>query len=216
MPVYEGFSLPHAMTKLEIGRYNVTQFLMKFLKKQGYKIKNSDFEYVRKTKEELCYVALDYEEELEKSKIRFEIDELYILPDGNSCTVGKERFECTEILFNPKLISDDKNDEREGIAELFDKSIMKCDIAIRKDLYLNIVLSGGNTLFKGFDERIKKEIVERAPGSMKVDINVEEDRENLAWKGGSILSSLSNFKDMCVSKKEYEEYGFSILHRKCI
>ena len=35
------------------------------------------------------------------------------------------------------------------------------------------------------------------------------------WIGGSILSSLSTFQQMWISKQEYDESGPSIVHRKC-
>jgi actin beta/gamma 1 len=35
---------------------------------------------------------------------------------------------------------------------------MKCDIDVRKDLYGNIVMSGGTTMFPGIPERLSKEV----------------------------------------------------------
>ena len=43
-----------------------------------------------------------------------------------------------------------------GFHELVYGSIMKCDIDIRKDLYSNIVMSGGTTMFPGIAERLAK------------------------------------------------------------
>ena len=37
-------------------------------------------------------------------------------------------------------------------------SIRECDLDIRNDLYHNIVLSGGSTLFNGLPERLKNEL----------------------------------------------------------
>lgn len=45
---------------------------------------------------------------------------------------------------------------------------MGCDIDVRKDLYKNIVLSGGTTLFEGFSQRLTNEIVKLAPATAKV------------------------------------------------
>jgi len=33
---------------------------------------------------------------------------------------------------------------------------MKCDVDIRKELYANMVLSGGTTMFNGIAERVTK------------------------------------------------------------
>lgn len=51
-----------------------------------------------------------------------------------------------------------------------DNSIMKCDLDIRKDLYGNIVMSGGTTMYAGISDRMQKEITALAPSSMKVKI----------------------------------------------
>ena len=51
-------------------------------------------------------------------------------------------------------------------------TIMKCDVDIRKDLYANIVLSGGTTMFPGIAERMTKEVRERERGSLRDSILV--------------------------------------------
>ena len=94
-------------------------------------------------------------------------------------------------------------------------SIMKCDVDIRKDLYSNIVLSGGTTMYPGIADRMSKEITALAPSSMKVKIIAPPERKYSVWIGGSILSSLSTFQQMWISKVEYDESGPSIVHRKC-
>jgi len=48
---------------------------------------------------------------------------------------------------------------------------MKCDIDVRKDLYENMVMSGGTTMYPGIPERLEKEMVALAPAKMKVKIN---------------------------------------------
>lgn len=92
---------------------------------------------------------------------------------------------------------------------------MKCDIDIRKDLYTNIVLSGGTTMYPGIADRMHKEIANLAPNSMKVKIIAPPERKYSVWIGGSILASLSTFQNMWISKQEYDESGPSIVHRKC-
>ena len=94
-------------------------------------------------------------------------------------------------------------------------SIMKCDVDIRKDLYGNIVLSGGTTMFDGIDARMEKEIKALAPASMKIKIVAPPERKYSVWIGGSILASLSTFQQMWISKQEYDESGPQIVHRKC-
>merc|ERR1712072_1234070 len=90
-----------------------------------------------------------------------------------------------------------------GVHELTYNSIMKCDVDIRKDLYANIVLSGGTTMYQGIADRMQKEITALAPSSMKVKIIAPPERKYSVWIGGSILSSLSTFQQMWITKQEY-------------
>ncbi|KAJ3432913.1 actin aortic smooth muscle [Anaeramoeba flamelloides] len=105
--------------------------------------------------------------------------------------------------------------EQAGIHETTYNSIMKCDVDIRKDLYLNVVTSGGTSMFPGYADRVQKEIAALAPQTMKVKIVAPPERKYSVWIGGSILASLSTFQSMWISNEEYEESGPSIVHRKC-
>jgi len=151
------------------------------------------------------------EEELLKAEQSSELEQNYELPDGQVITIGAERFRCPEVLFLPNLIGL----ESEGIDRLTHKSILKCDIDIRRDLFGNIVMSGGSTMYDGIPQRIQKEIKSLAPDSMKIKIIAPPERKYSVWIGGSILSSLSTFEEMWITKDEYNESGPSIVHRKC-
>jgi len=105
--------------------------------------------------------------------------------------------------------------EQQGIHSLTYESIMKCDVDIRKELYNNVVLSGGTTMFPGIAERLHKELTALAPPTIKVKVVAPPERKYSVWIGGSILSSLSTFQQMWITKDEYNESGPSIVHRKC-
>ena len=60
--------------------------------------------------------------------------------------------------------------EASGIHDTTFQSIMKCDVDIRKDLYSNVVLSGGTTMFAGIGERMTKELTALAPSTMKIKV----------------------------------------------
>ena len=92
---------------------------------------------------------------------------------------------------------------------------MQCDIDVRKDLYANIVLSGGTTMFEGLPERIEKEMVRLAPPTMKIKVVAPPERKYAVWIGGSILASLATFPQMVITRDEYNEAGPGIVHRKC-
>ena len=92
-------------------------------------------------------------------------------------------------------------------------SIYKCDLDIRRDLYGNVVLSGGTTMYPGIADRMQKELTALSPSSMKVKIVAPPERKYSVWIGGSILASLSTFQNLWCSKQEYDESGPGIVHR---
>lgn len=124
----------------------------------------------------------------------------------------EERIKCPELLFQPLLWG---NKDLDGIHKFTHDCIIKCDNDIRRDLFKNIILAGGCTMFDGMKDRMKKEIQALAPSPMGPEVEAPADRKYSCWLGGAILSLIEKFEPMWITKKEFDEYGPSIVHRKC-
>jgi len=211
VPIYEGYAIPHAIQTFKIAGSDLTQYLADLLKKNGKIAETTDIEKIQKIKEKLCFVAQDYDTEEKEMTEKKESGNVETLVDGNKVFLGVERIKVPQVFFQPVLAGY----EHEGIHQFADNSIKKCDQDIRKELYKNIILAGGSTMFSGMGERVKKEIRALAPTMTKVDYFAPPERKNSAWIGGSIVASLTSFMPMFISRAEYKEEGVDIVNSKC-
>mmetsp|Transcript_25728 Transcript_25728/g.60321 ORF Transcript_25728/g.60321 Transcript_25728/m.60321 type:complete len:400 (-) Transcript_25728:324-1523(-) len=207
VPVYEGFALPHSVTRSDVAGRDVTRQMQLLLRRSGLSFTTTaEADLVKTMKEEACFVtrtpAVDDSTEKDSRT-------QYTLPDGQGVTLSTERYQAPNILFDPSLIGS----EEAGAADILVDSIMKSDIDLRSTLFSQVVLAGGSTLLPGFGDRMLYEVRSRSPSHTKIRISAPPERVNSAFVGGSILGSLATFKSMWTSKTDYEEYGSNILHR---
>ena len=175
-------------------------------------------EIIRDLKE-TCLITNDEPLEYDNEKDEFISTSMaqeftYDLPDGNSINIVEDRNLILERIFYP--IKDVVGFN--GYHQMVNDAISKADLEIKKELYSNIFLCGGNTLFNGFAERFQKQISSSNKQIIKLKIITHPsntERKFSTWIGGSILSSLGTFHQLWVSKAEFEEHGAKIIERKC-
>jgi centractin len=208
VPVYEGFALRHSVCRSSVAGRDVTKHLQLQLKRAGLCLTTTAESDLAKTvKEDVCFLtptpnADDATEKDSKT--------LYQLPDGQTVTLSSERYQAPNVLFDPSLVGS----EEPGAADVLVNSIMKSDMDLRSKLFSQIVVAGGSTLTPGFGDRLLHEVRARSPGHTRIRISAPPDRTSSCYVGGSILASLATFRNMWVSREEYEEQGSGVMHRR--
>jgi len=216
IPVYEGYALPHSIVRSDVAGADVSSRLQALLRKSGLALgTTAETDFVHTMKEQVCYVngvpvvVGGAESDPRVGGSSDPARAQYQLPDGQVVDLSTERYHSSEVLFNPSLIGS----EEKSIQDVLLTSINRSDMDLRSTLYSNIVLSGGSTLTPGLGDRLLSEIRSKAPERTRIRINAPPERTDSAWVGGSVLASLATFKNMWVSRREYEEHGPSILHK---
>ncbi|XP_003939685.1 actin-related protein T2 [Saimiri boliviensis] len=210
VPIFEGYSLPHAVTKLHVAGRDITELLTRLLLASGHTFPCVlDRGLVDDIKKKLCYVALEPEKEL--SRRPEEGLREYKLPDGHIVSLGDPLYQAPEALFAPEQLGG----QSPGLPRMVSSSITKCDADIQKILFGEIVLSGGTTLLHGLDDRLLKELEQLASKGTPIKITAPPDRWFSTWIGASIVTSLSSFKQMWVTDAEFREFGPSVVQRRC-
>ncbi|XP_038660042.1 actin-like protein 7B [Scyliorhinus canicula] len=208
VPIHEGYIMPHITATVDYGGSDLTKYLLKLINHNGYKIGASEYHLVEKIKQEYCYTAIDFDNEMRSETKEYTAH--YELPDGKIITVGKERIKCPEALFNPSLMGS----REAGLHTMALNIINKCDPSLLEEMYKNILLCGGSTMFSGFRVRFQKEL-RKLVQDMNPQVQAIPERKYSVWYGGSILSCLKSFQQLWVSKKDYDERGPLAIYRKC-
>jgi len=209
IPIHQGAIVSPAVQTLDWGGLHLTNYLGKLMGK-------TDTPLVRGLKEKFCYISLNYEEDrkvLTKSPSRSS--------DSKNPQLGWEKCQVPEVFFQPDLL--DK--KHEALPSLILNTLLKCDKEIQQPLLESIVLSGGNTMFGGFAERLTKElkVLLASPKfsslsslSSSLSIIASPNRIHSVWTGGSLIKADDEArKSVWISRAEYEETGSQIVHRKC-
>lgn len=231
IPVAEGYVVGSAIKSMPIAGRDMTLFVQQLMRERGEPVPaEQSLETAKRVKEMYSYTCPDIVKEYGK----YDADPgKWIKPyqSKHSVTgqpwqadIAYERFLAPEIFFAPEIYN---SQYIKPLPVLIDESISSCPIDTRRGLYRNIVLSGGSTMYRDFDRRLKKEIkrdVDRRikasvdaskAGELKtqdVEVNVVSHpfQRYAVWFGGSMLGSSPEFQGVSVSKADYDEVGPSI------
>lgn len=201
VPVFEGFALSHAFRRLEVAGADVTAALRPALP-------SLSLQELQGVKERLCII--------QNSKKKHEKEDAeYELPDGTTVKVpGEYRSRAPgETLFQR---------QKESLQNIVTDSIGMCDQDLQTDLRGAVVLAGGTTMLPGFCHRLQEELVRAYPKHDNVKVvpspitserGYNSQRKHAPWIGGSLFASLESFKEVRISKQEWEDDD-NVVHRK--
>lgn len=207
VPVFHSEVMPHSTIAFKIGGDYIDKFLFKLLKSNPSNA--TSLENTRILKEKLCYIAVDYDEEMSLSS-GDSVKKSYKLPDGKEITLNEERFTAPELFFNPGLMDEIDQD----LNKMIFSSLMKIPPDIREAFFKDILLSGGSCLLQGFGKRLERELSDLTPYNSAVGvIDKKENMIEMPWIGASLLCGLSSFDESWITKDMYYDHGPGIIRR---
>jgi actin-related protein 4 len=146
---------------------------------------------------------------------------VFEMPNGANQLWGVDRFTVAEGMWDATAAlpvpGETAPTKGQTIPEMVRASLLGVDMDLRPVLLQNIVVTGGSTLVNGFTDRLNNELMALYPGT-RIRIQaagLTAERRFGNWIGGSILGSLGTFHQMWISKKEYEEFGASVVEKRC-
>lgn len=212
VPVFQGYNLPHATERLDLAGNHLTAFLAEILLGSGFPLRQQDLDTVENIKHRYCFVAPDFPKE--QARPELECRQCIQLPDGRTVTLGKELFQCPELLFHPPEIP---GLSPVGLPTMAKQSLLKVPPEVRASVAQSVLLCGGSSLFKGLEARFRADLLGALPADQQesVAVTAQPNRNFSVWVGGSILASLRAFQSCWVLREQYEEQGPHIVYRKC-
>ncbi|XP_074580582.1 actin-related protein 3-like isoform X1 [Curcuma longa] len=230
VPVVDGYIIGSSIKSFPISGNDVTQFILQLLQERGELIPPEDsLGIARKVKEMYCYTSSDIVKEYnkhDKKPDKYIKQWLGVKPKTGvpfSFDIGYERFLGPEVFFHPEIYISDYDTP---LSDVIDKCVQSAPIDTRRGLYKNVVLSGGSTMFKGFQKRLQKDLKKIVDDriatsnarlgadvtSQPVEVNVVSHpiQRSAVWFGGSVVASLPEFYESCNTKEDYDEHGASI------
>lgn len=223
VPVFEGFALAHATLTSRCAGQDITRSLQASLAAGGHDL---DFPTVKAIKDSVCYVRHGGAGEGPEQATQT----TYELPDGTVLDLQPSTcHEPGEIIFAPEAARSPFADmaPEGGLVDMARSSVGMCDRELQKALLSNIVLAGGTTMMTGFVDRAVRDLRQAFSGVAGADVQVFPDgssmqhsrgfnsqRRHAAWIGGSMFASLPTFKDIRITKQEYEQEGDIVERRR--
>ncbi|MFX0162413.1 MAG: hypothetical protein ACFE68_03620 [Candidatus Hodarchaeota archaeon] len=211
VPIKDARPIVEAMVSLKLGGKTITETLEKLLGKKGMGFTTRlEKRSLKDIKEKLCYVSLNFDEEVKMEEKPETIEKIYETPFGEIITLNAERFIAPEILFTPSIGEINEKSLTEAILQ----AVNRCGEELRKEIVKAVVVSGETSALPGLKERLLKELKRLLPRNYKAKILAPAESQHAEWVGASILTSIRTSNRLWITEKAFEEKGDSIIEEK--
>ncbi|KAF8625937.1 hypothetical protein AX17_006663 [Amanita inopinata Kibby_2008] len=220
-----------AVKRLDVGGKLLTNQLKELVSFRQWNMMDETY-IMNHVKESCCYVSLNFDEDLETSRLDMPSNPIvqeYILPDQTTSRKGRvrkpdeilasndqilvmnnERFTVPEIIFRPN----DLGLEQIGLAGAISLSIGSLPEDLQGLFWANIGLIGGNTKFPNFRSRLLYELRSLAPVDCEVMVYECVEPTIEAYRAAHQFTNMAEFTHRVVTRSEYAEFGSSASRRK--
>ena len=138
------------------------------------------------------------------------------LASGHSVKLGSEQFLAPELLFTPQCFPTICNQPSAiGLGKMTRKSLVACDDSLQKDLKKNILLAGGSSMLPGLSDRLQYELIKSNFSKKDLNITVAADTD-LVYSGAATLSMVESYREMFISRRDFEEYGVGVMTQRAL
>lgn len=238
VPYYRGKIVEGAVKRIDVGGKLLTNYLKEIVSYRQLHVMDETY-VMNQVKEDACFVSQNFGNDMEIARRRGTANSImreYVLPDFTNRRRGyvreqvtkssnqkpetdeqclklaNERFAIPEVLFHPSNIGIDQM----GIPEAIAHAISLTPKEMHPHLYANIIVTGGNALFSGFEERLLSDVRKLAPDDYELNVTVPEKPSSYAWLGGAMLASTTSKPGhlVPVTLAEYKEHGHSLCYRR--
>ncbi|RYP17749.1 hypothetical protein DL765_004327 [Monosporascus sp. GIB2] len=119
-----------------------------------------------------------------------------------------ERIRVPEVVFQPSIAGVDQA----GLVEIAGDILMQRLVGLRggpdrDDFLRDVFLTGGNTLFANFDDRLRQGLTPLLPAGAPLHIRRAGDAVLDAWRGAAKWAGSPDWKAAAVTKAEWQEKG---------
>ncbi|XP_054721979.1 uncharacterized protein LOC129231640 [Uloborus diversus] len=212
IPIIEGYIVESGVTRLPYGGQRMIHHLKQALAEKNISVVSDVQTYLaRYILEQLCYVAEDYTEELQRyhtnpDDFEMSLSTSHFFNDDclwDEIVLDLGRFHVPEGLFTPEKWGIDNP----GLHKLVHHAIQECGVDQRREMSRSIFVSGGLTLLPGFVERLEAEVDKLTPDTIVPKVHASPYRCHMSYIGACQIALGDKFDDICITKQMWKKEG---------